>query len=372
MYYSALRALLFALSRKDAEIAHHMGIDILKYLSDSPRLLRLIEGWQSIGVGLEKPFTAHGITFPNRVGLAAGFDKHGEALRAIEAIGFGFSELGTFVPEPQEGNPRPRLFRYPAGRGLINRMGFNSCGLSEADKNLRGSTAKVRMPYGISLGKNKDTPNESAAGDYQRVAHGLRRYGQYLTANVSSPNTTGLRALQGAGIGKMVAEIIASERVHRAEIGLQPRPLLVKTAPDLEEEQLKFVVDEVLGAGAVGFVGSNTTLRRPRWLRDTYGWSAHAQQGGYSGPELFSGLDERVFYRNGWVDQKPLSTLDVASIIRKQAPKALIMSVGGIDRPEKALAALDVGADLVQIYTPFIYGGPPLVSRMRRRLAQHP
>lgn len=284
------------------------------------------------------------LVFPNPIGLAAGFDKDGEGVRGLAALGFGFLEVGTVTPRPQPGNPAPRLFRFPAARALVNRMGFNNAGADALNARL---TEKPTVPIGVNIGKNKDTPNERAADDYVACLERLYDRADFFVVNVSSPNTPGLRDLQA---GDTLAGLLKTLR-GKAD-GLQAarpgrrRPLLfVKVSPD--EADYQGIVDATLAASFDGIVATNTT-------RDRSGLPPGAPvEGGLSGAPL-----------------KARATEVVRTLAKLSAGRLAIIAAGGVFSPEDAYEKILAGADLVEVYTGFIYEGPGLVRRANRRLAK--
>lgn len=347
--YSSIFAALCAISRKDPEIAHRLVIRLLHAIERSPTLTGFLALWA--GTSQDKPVNLCGITFPHRVGLAAGFDKHAEAIIALTALGFGFIEVGTVLPEAQVGNDRPRIFRIDELKSLINRMGFNSDGVAAVAARLDAYTRSGRhiAPLGISLGKMKGTPNEEAVRDYLVVRKCTFGHGAYLVANVSSPNTPGLRALQGRReLEGLLGALVRAEREEAAGRSEQPRPLFAKIAPDnMEDGALEDTIEALLHAGGSGLIIGNTTLARPMMLQ----LHRHrGEAGGLSGPPLFEPMERLV------------------AKARSLDAKLPLIAAGGIDSAKKALRARAAGADLVQIYTGFIYRGPPLVHELRRAL----
>lgn len=295
------------------------------------------------GAGPSLAIRLWGRDFPNPVGLAAGFDKDGEAFAACLRLGFGFVEIGSITPRPQPGNPRPRLFRLAADGAIINRMGFNSRGLGFAAERLRRRRPADGI-VGVNLGKNKESAD--AAADYAAGARALAPLADYLVINVSSPNTPGLRALQGrAALAGLVAAVTAA----RAEAApAAPPPLLLKIAPDLTEEDKRDIAEVALGSGLDGLIVSNTTIARPATLR-----SAHAgEAGGLSGQPLFNP-----------------STAALADMYRLTQGRLPLIGVGGIASGADAYAKIRAGASLVQLYTAMVYQGPGLVRRIQRELA---
>jgi dihydroorotate dehydrogenase len=304
-----------------------------------------------------------GLRFPNPVGLAAGFDKRARAAPAWPALGFGFAEVGTVTAHGQPDNPRPRIHRLPADRALINRLGFNNPGArATAGRLARWQRRRLlgRAPLGVNLGKSKITPPQEAAGDYAASLELLWRYADYVTVNVSSPNTPGLRDLQAAGpLGEILAAIDAvNRRLGRAH-ALPPRPVLIKIAPDLAPEQVDAAVDLARERGAAGVIVSNTTL---------------AREGLASPPELAG--------REGGLSGAPLrerATEMVRRVARRAEGDLVVVGVGGVFTADDAWDKLAAGASLVQLYTGFVYGGPctartiaaGLVTRMDREGVAH-
>ena len=275
-----------------------------------------------------------GVRFPNPVGLAAGFDKDGMALDRWERFGFGFVELGTVTPRPQAGNPRPRLFRLSGDGALVNRMGFNNAGSAAMARRLE--RANPAIPYGINLGKNKETPEERAHEDYAAAYRDLHEFGSYFVVNVSSPNTPGLRALQSVeGLRRIVGAVKAVD---------DSRPLLVKVAPDLDAAGLDAVAGLCGEMDLAGVVATNTTVSREGLIRDP------GETGGLSG--------------------RPVRALADTAIarLRPQLGGRVLIGVGGVFGAGDVRAKLDLGCDLVQLYTGWVYGGPGLVPRILREL----
>jgi dihydroorotate dehydrogenase len=285
-----------------------------------------------------------GVRFPNPVGVAAGLDKDGRAPAALAALGFGAVEVGTVTPRAQAGNPCPRIFRLPAERALINRMGFPNGGAHAARQRLL--RARPRMPsgavIGVNLGKNAATPLDEAARDYVSVLETLHDVAGYAVVNVSSPNTQGLRALQE----RRALEDLLKSVVTKRDALARRVPLLVKIAPDLDEAQLSAVLEAVSATGVDGLVATNTTLSRE----------------GVSGPRASE---------TGGLSGEPLrrrSTEVVRWLAKETRGRLPIVGVGGISTPEHALEKLDAGASLIQLYTGFIYEGPTLPSRICKAL----
>ena len=281
--------------------------------------------------------TVAGLTFKNPVGLAAGFDKDAVALRALMRMGFGFVEAGTVTPRPQAGNPRPRLFRLAEDEAIINRMGFNNGGIVAFEKQL--ARHRRIVPVGANIGVNKEGADPEA--DYPALLRQVAPICDYVTVNVSSPNTPGLRDLQGEA---RLAAILAA---MKAAVPTAP-PIFVKAAPDLSVAGLEAVVETAANAGIAGLILTNTTIARPDSLR-----SAHATEtGGLSGQPLFGP-----------------STAMLARAYLAARGRLVLIGVGGVGSGAQALAKIEAGADLVQVYTSFIYGGPARIARIKAELA---
>ena len=285
-----------------------------------------------------------GLEFPNPIGLSAGFDKDAEVYAALLRLGFGFVEVGSITPQPQAGNPKPRVFRLPEDGAVINRLGFNSAGLAAAVTNLRPRRSERVGIVGINLGKNRDSAD--AAADYAAGTTALAPLADYLVINVSSPNTPGLRALQEANA---LRELLGRVQAARTAVAPgRPPPLLLKIAPDLTPVDRRDVAQVALAAGIDGLIIGNTTTGRPAGLR-----SRHAQEsGGLSGRPLFA-----------------LSTDLLRDIYRLTDGRLPLIGVGGVASGADAYAKIRAGASLVQLYTALIYHGPGLVGRIKRDLA---
>ncbi|MFI7062950.1 quinone-dependent dihydroorotate dehydrogenase [Kribbella sp. NPDC050124] len=337
MYRRVVRPVLFRLGRGDAEVAHERTLQGLRLLSRAPGLSRL-------PLGPER--TVFGVRFPSPVGLAAGMDKNGIALRSWRALGFGFVEVGTVTAHAQPGNEKPRLFRLVEHEAVINRMGFNNLG-SEALAARLAAYGPLGYPLGISIGKSKITPIEDAVEDYVTSLRRLYRYGDYFAVNVSSPNTPGLRSLQDAGHLRELLTALHDEAAALSVGGMAGKPILVKIAPDLTAS----AIDELLGVctevGIAGIIATNTTIGRP-------GVSDHplaGETGGLSGRPLTE-----------------IAAKTVAHIHAETGGALPIIGVGGILEPTDAVRLIDAGASLVQLYTGLIYRGPGLVRRINRSL----
>lgn len=337
--YPLARAGLFKL---DAEEAHHLSLASLR-LAEKSGTLRLLYREEEFVA----PVEVMGLRFPNRVGLAAGLDKEGNTIDALGRLGFGFVEIGTITPRPQAGNPKPRLFRLIPHEAIINRMGFNNPGIEAGVANVRTSRSFGGI-VGFNIGKNKDTPNEKAADDYLECLRKAYPVADYIAVNLSSPNTPGLRDLQGAEASARLLETLKkAQQELAAEHGKQV-PLLFKVAPDLDEPQIRDLSQVFLNGGLDGLIATNTTLDRDR----VAGHPRAGEAGGLSGRPVL---------------EKSTATLEIfAQDLGGRIP---IIGVGGISSLADAKAKLAAGATLVQIYTSFIYQGPKLVRVLARGLA---
>ena len=323
------------------ETAHRITVFFLDLAVQISPLRALLRRWYCLNdKRLERRLL--GLHFPNPVGLAAGFDKDGKHIEGLACLGFGFIEVGTVTPLPQDGNPQPRLFRLPADRALINRMGFNNEGLEAlADRlqRLRAENRTGQLLIGGNIGKNKLTPNEDAETDYLRCFEALFPYVDYFVVNVSSPNTPGLRALQEKE--PLTRLLLLLQEKNRAQP--QPKPLLLKIAPDLSDSQLDDIAAIVADTGLSGLIATNTTI-----ARDGLATSAAIVEavgaGGLSGAPLRARATQVIRY-----------------LRQKLGPEPVIIGVGGIDSAEAALEKLAAGANLVQLYSGLVYEGPGLV-----------
>lgn len=309
--------------------------------------MKLTRKWMKDTFTLRHPSlerTLWGLHFPNPVGLAAGFDKDAKYTDALACLGFGFVEIGTVTPRPQPGNPEPRLFRLPADKALINRMGFNNDGAKEAAERLR--QRKEPLIIGGNIGKNKDTPNEDAIRDYEKGFRELYDVVDYFVVNVSSPNTPGLRALQDK---EPLTRILNRLREINRELG-KNRPILLKIAPDLSHEQLDDIIQIVSDTQIQGIVATNTTIDRSH-LHTAAAAVEAIGAGGLSGLPLRERATEVIRY----IHEKSKGTIP-------------IIAVGGIFTAEDAREKLDAGASLVQLYTGFIYEGPKIVKKICKGL----
>jgi dihydroorotate dehydrogenase len=329
------------LTRVDPETAHRLGFRALRL--GRPLLARAVRG-------PDAPVRAMGLTFPGPLGLAAGFDKNAEGIDALAALGFSFVEVGTVTGEPQPGNPRPRLFRLPADRAVVNRMGFNNDGAEVVARRLAARRAGRHRPVivGVNIGKTKAVPEDRAVGDYEKSTRLLAPYADYLVVNVSSPNTPGLRDLQAVD---RLGPLLAAVRRQADAVTDSPLPLLVKIAPDLSDEDVLAVADLALDLGLDGVVATNTTIRRDG-LRSTPQQVEAAGAGGLSGAPVKA------------------RALQVLRLLRERVgPDLTVIAVGGIADAADARDRLEAGATLLQAYTAFIYEGATWPSRVQRELA---
>ncbi|MFV0452612.1 MAG: quinone-dependent dihydroorotate dehydrogenase [Propioniciclava sp.] len=346
-YARVLRPLLFRAHRGDPEAVHEDMIAGLAALASGPGVRSVVGALTGVAA---EPVTVAGVTFPGRVGLAAGMDKDGRAARAWQHLGFAFAELGTVTALPQPGNPRPRIFRLPASAALINRMGFNNAG-AQALANRLATAGVVRgngaagIPLGISVGKSKAVAVADAVPDYLTSLRAVAPHADYIAVNVSSPNTPGLRSLQDAGALRELLAALVGESARLAH-GIRPAPILVKIAPDLSWSQIDEVLTVAADAGVAGVIATNTTLSRDGLLGADR--SRAAEAGGLSG--------------------RPLSrrARAVVAYVAEHTDLPVIGS-GGVMTPDDAWAQLDAGASLVQLYTGFIYSGPALIGAIGDR-----
>lgn len=289
--------------------------------------------------------SAMGLTFPNPVGLAAGFDKNADVPRAMLRLGMGFTEVGTVTPLPQPGNPRPRIFRLPKDEAVINRLGFNNDGLPVAKARLQNLPRRGGI-IGANIGANKDAVDRLS--DYEVGLRVLYPYADYFTANISSPNTPGLRDLQAKATLKDLLGRLTTARADMIKGGSMHKPLILKIAPDLDDEELQDIVDAVLESGIEGMIVSNTTIARPEGLRGRFAGEA----GGLSGKPLLG------------------PSTEVLRRMRKlTAGKITLIGVGGVHDGASAYAKIRAGASLVQLYTALVYQGPGLIRRIKDELA---
>ena len=339
MYKALIKPLLFLLP---PERAHYFTTDLLRFLLKVPGMKSFFQSIFSVrDQRLEKELW--GIEFPNPVGLAAGFDKDAKFYKEMAALGFGFVEIGTLTPKAQAGNPKPRLFRLPEDEALINRMGFNNGGVDDAVLRLK---SKGNLIVGGNIGKNKVTPNEEAVNDYTYSFHALFPYVDYFVVNVSSPNTPNLRALQEKEPLKELLGILKKESQTKKE----QKPILLKIAPDLSNEQLDDIIEIVVESGIEGVIATNTTISRLE-LNTSESKVEKIGAGGLSGKPVKSRSTEVIRY-----------------LVQKSGKAFPVIGVGGIHSAEDAIEKLNAGAELIQVYSGFIYEGPTLVKRINKAI----
>ncbi len=336
MWYSLIRSLLF---RLNPETSHHLALESLA-LANRLGLL---------GLGSRvppQPVQVMGIDFPNPVGLAAGLDKNGDYIDALAALGFGFIEIGTVTPRPQPGNPQPRLFRLPEAEAIINRMGFNNLGVDHLVEQVK--KARFDGVLGINIGKNFDTPVENAADDYVHCLEKVYAHASYVTVNISSPNTKGLRSLQtGDALGELLGRLketqirLAQEQGHYV-------PLAVKIAPDLDEDDIADIASQLIDYRIDAVIATNTTITRP----GIENLRLAEEAGGLSGKPL-----------------KARSTFTLSRLAQALDGRIPVIGVGGIMDGASAADKIAAGASLVQGYTGFIYRGPGLIADAARAIA---
>ena len=335
MYKQIVRPLLFQF---DPEAVHHFSFNSLRFFNKLPGISKVLRKTFTIkDKRLERE--VFGLKFKNPVGLAAGFDKNAELYQELSNLGFGFIEIGTVTPKPQVGNPKKRLFRLKSDSAIINRMGFNNEGVDEAVKRLKKNKGTL---IGGNIGKNKVTPNEEAVKDYDYNFEALFDYVDYFVVNVSSPNTPNLRALQDK---KPLTQLL-SHLQSKNEKKSNPKPILLKIAPDLSESQLLDIIEIVSTTKIAGVIATNTTISR-------------------------EGLTSEHKEETGGLSGKPLakSSTEVIRFLSEKSNKAFpIIGVGGIMTPEDALEKLEAGASLVQLYTGFVYEGPSLVKAINKAI----
>jgi dihydroorotate dehydrogenase len=334
------------LARLDAERAHHLGFAALRVAARVPGLVRLAGASPSAGPG--EQVQAFGLTFPSALGIAAGFDKNAVGIDALAAVGFGFVEVGTVTGLAQPGNDRPRLFRLPADRALVNRMGFNNDGAAVVGARLARWRRESRrhVIVGVNIGRSRAVPDERAVADYELSARLLAPYADYLVVNVSSPNTPDLRGLQA--VDRLRPLLTAVGEQADASAGRHV-PLLVKISPDLSDHEVLDIARLAVDLGLDGIVAVNTTVERA-------GLTSRADEvtvlgaGGLSGPPLRA------------------RSVEVLRLLRKEAAAVAVISVGGITSAADVEERLSAGATLVQAYTAFVYEGPAWPARIRRGL----
>ncbi|MEI7849472.1 MAG: quinone-dependent dihydroorotate dehydrogenase [Chloroflexota bacterium] len=359
--YPPLRSLLFKL---EPEQAHHLTLQLVRLVGLLPPLQWVLS---AAFAAPQKQVEVFGLKFKNPVGLAAGYDKDGIAIQGLSALGFGHIEIGTVTPRPQPGNPQPRVFRLVEDESVINRMGFPSLGTEYVQTQLNPALAggiwewisgvpliktrkiksrKRNFILGVNLGKNKDTPNEQAVFDYLSLLQNYAPLADYLTINVSSPNTVGLRSLQGRdALHALLTQLHAQRLAEQTRLN-KKLPLLVKLAPDLSDAELDDALDVIMQTGMDGVIATNTTLSR-EGLRS----AERDESGGLSGRALTS-LSDQVLTR----------------VVQHVDGRIPVVGVGGIMGPEDARRKLALGASLVQVYTGLIYAGPALVQDIMRKI----
>lgn len=340
MYKSLIKPLLF---KMDAEKAHHFVFNSLKIAFKIPGIKSIVTSLYSVNKkDLERE--VFGLKFKNPVGLAAGFDKDAKLYDELSAFGFGYIEIGTLTPKPQPGNDKPRLFRLPADEALINRMGFNNGGVKDAVERLKRRNKNLLI--GGNIGKNKVTPNEEATNDYIIAFNELFDFVDYFVVNVSSPNTPGLRDLQEKEpLTKLLKTLMDLNNLKS-----NPKPILLKIAPDLTNSQLDDIVEIVTDSKIAGIIATNTTISR-EGLKTSKEMIDRIGAGGLSGKPLTQRSTEVIKY-----------------LVSKTGGKTPIIAVGGIHNAKDAKEKLDAGAALVQVYTGFIYEGPGMVKRILKGL----
>ncbi|XVJ68977.1 MAG: quinone-dependent dihydroorotate dehydrogenase [Rhizobacter sp.] len=331
--YALTRPFLFGL---DPEAAHDLTLGALARIQHTPLICAVAQS------RVQDPVTVAGLKFPNRIGLAAGLDKNGRCIDGLGAMGFGFIEVGTVTPKAQSGNPKTRMFRLPEANALINRLGFNNEGLDSFLHNVK--QAKFRQKGGIlglNIGKNATTPIEQAADDYLTCLDGVYPHADYVTVNISSPNTKNLRELQSDAA---LDALLGAVQTRRSELATQHGkqvPIFVKIAPDLDETQVQVIARTIQNNGMDGVIATNTTIARDQVAHLPHG----AEVGGLSGAPV-----------------QQASNRVIAQLRAALGAKVPIIGVGGVMSGEDAVSKRKAGADLVQIYTGFIYKGPGLVT----------
>jgi dihydroorotate dehydrogenase len=337
--YALSRAALFQL---DPEVAHEMTMNFLASTQHTPLACLYREPFVS------DPITLAGLRFPNRVGLAAGLDKNARAIDGLGSFGFGFIEVGTVTPKAQSGNPKPRMFRLPKANALINRLGFNNDGLEAFIANVKQSTFRSQgRLLGLNIGKNALTPIERAADDYTAALAGVYPHADYVTVNISSPNTQNLRALQSDEALPSLLQAISAKRDALSQVHGQRVPIFIKIAPDLDNEQISFIAKTLLQYGMDGVIATNTTLSRTA----VDGLQHANEAGGLSGAPVLAASNAVI--------------KGLRAALGKGFP---IIGVGGIMSTADAVSKVEAGADVVQIYTGLIYHGAKLVKQCAQAL----
>jgi dihydroorotate dehydrogenase len=330
--YSLIQKFLFT---QDAEWSHDFTINWLRRTQSNVLNYAYKQNL------VEKPVEVFGLTFKNPVGLAAGLDKNGECIDAFAAMGFGFIEIGTVTPKPQQGNDKPRMFRLPAGQAIINRMGFNNKGVDNLIDNVK--QAKYTGILGINIGKNKQTPEAEALNDYLICLRKVYNYASYITVNISSPNTPGLRNLQhGQVLEALLAGLKSEQKLLQAQYSKYV-PILVKIAPDLTDQEIVDMSNSLIKAGIDGVIATNTTLDRT----EVFGQQYATEAGGLSGAVLTA--------------KSQLFTEKLAKEIAGRIP---VVGVGGIHSAETAKARIKAGSSLIQVYSSLIFQGPKVIKEI--------
>lgn len=341
--YALTRPFLFGM---DAEAAHELTMDMLARGQRTPLQ------WAWCNETVDDPITLAGLTFPNRVGMAAGLDKNARCIDALGAMGFGFVEVGTVTPKAQPGNPKPRMFRLPEARALINRLGFNNEGLEAFLRNVqqaqfRKQNRRNPMLLGLNIGKNATTPIENATSDYLTCLEGVYPHADYVTVNISSPNTQNLRALQSDAALDALLSAIAERREALATQHARRVPVFVKIAPDLDEAQVAVIAATLQRHGMDGVIATNTTISRAA----VQGMRHAEETGGLSGAPVLEASNQVI--------------RQLRAALGSRFP---IIGVGGVMSAEDAVSKVRAGADVVQIYTGLIYEGPALVVKAAKAI----
>lgn len=341
--YALTRPFLFGM---DAEAAHELTMDMLARGQRTPLQ------WAWCNETVDDPVTLAGLTFPNRVGMAAGLDKNARCIDALGAMGFGFVEVGTVTPKAQPGNPKPRMFRLPEARALINRLGFNNEGLDAFLRNVqqaqfRKQNRRNPMLLGLNIGKNATTPIENATSDYLTCLEGVYPHADYVTVNISSPNTQNLRALQSDAALDALLSAVAERREALATRHAKRVPVFVKIAPDLDEAQVAVIAATLQRHGMDGVIATNTTISRAA----VQGMRHAEETGGLSGAPVLEASNQVI--------------RQLRAALGSRFP---IIGVGGVMSAEDAVSKIRAGADVVQIYTGLIYEGPALVVKAAKAI----
>ena len=341
--YALTRPFLFGM---DAEAAHELTMDMLARGQRTPLQ------WAWCNETVHDPVTLAGLTFPNRVGMAAGLDKNARCIDALGAMGFGFVEVGTVTPKAQPGNPKPRMFRLQEARALINRLGFNNDGLEAFLRNVqqaqfRKQNRRNPMLLGLNIGKNATTPIENATSDYLTCLEGVYPHADYVTVNISSPNTQNLRALQSDAALDALLSAIAERREALATRHAKRVPVFVKIAPDLDEAQVAVIAATLQRHGMDGVIATNTTISRAA----VQGMRHSEETGGLSGAPVLEASNQVI--------------RQLRAALGSRFP---IIGVGGVMSAEDAVSKVRAGADVVQIYTGLIYEGPALVVKAAKAI----